>query len=132
MQVPTSLLSSIFYWIFFDRVRLCSGSTLDESFASLYPICFLVPSFLKNLPRFLPILFLVEVISSTTYLGHTILPSSSRGLQHQEKNHVLITTKYLSKYFLQNIQETSSSGKTSSHFEELSKPTSFPPSIESF
>ena len=39
---------------------------LNKSFASLYPICcelhsFLVPSFLKNQPRFLPILFLVEL-----------------------------------------------------------------------
>ena len=95
---------------------------LNESFASLYPICcelhsFLVPSFLKNQPRFLPILFLVEVISSTTHFRHIILPSSSWGLKHQSKeSYVLITAKYLSKYFLQNSQETSTSVWTSSHF----------------
>ena len=95
---------------------------LNESFASLYPICcelhsFLVPSFLKNQPRFLPILFLVEVISSATYFGHIILPSSSWGLKHHSKeSHVFIFTKYLSNYFLQNIQETSTSVWTSSHF----------------
>ena len=79
---------------------------LNESFASLYPICcelhsFLVPSFLKNQPRFLPILFLVEVISSTTHFRHIILPSSSWGLKHQSKeSYVLITANtYLNIFF---------------------------------
>ena len=78
---------------------------LNKSFASLYPLCcelhsFLVPSFIKNQPRFLPILFLVEVISSATYLGHIILPSSSWGLKHHSKeSHVFNFTKYLSNIF---------------------------------
>ena len=33
--VPTPLLSSIFYWLFFDRDRLCSGFTLERKFRQL-------------------------------------------------------------------------------------------------
>ena len=78
---------------------------------------FLVPSFLKNQPRFLPILFLVEVISSTTHFRHIILPSSSWGLKHQSKeSYVLITANTYLNIFFKIFRKTSTSVWTSSHF----------------
>ena len=111
---------------------------LNESFASLYPICcelhsFLVPSFLKNQPRFLPILFLVEVISSATYFRHIILPSSSWGLKHQSKESqdLILLNTYLNIFF-KIFRKTSTSVWTSSHFEILSNQPPFLPASEIF
>ena len=102
---------------------------LNESFASLYPICcelhsFLVPSFLKN--RYCQSCSWSKLYCPPLILDISFFFPPPEAWKHQSKeSHVLIFTKYLSKYFLQNIQETSTSVWTSSHFEELSNQPPF-------
>ena len=127
--VPTSLLSSIFYWLFFDRGRLWSGSTLERKFCQLIShllrTSFLLGTKFSKEPL-LPILFLVEVILSATYFGHIILLSSSWGLKHQSKESqdLILLNTYLNIFF-KIFRKTSTSVWTSSHFEELSNQPPF-------
>ena len=108
------------YWLFFNRGRLWSGSTLERKFCQLIShllrTSFLLGTKFSKEPL-LPILFLVEVILSATYFGHIILLSSSWSLKHQSKESqdLILLNTYLNIFF-KIFRKTSTSVWTSSHF----------------
>ena len=124
------------YWLFFNRGRLWSGSTLERKFCQLIShllrTSFLLGTKFSKEPL-LPILFLVEVILSATYFGHIILLSSSWSLKHQSKESqdLILLNTYLNIFF-KIFRKTSTSVWTSSHFEILSNQPPFLPASEIF